>query len=65
MMIFSAIYIQQHLGRIEMHFHVFIGLAFLLLYKDLIPLLTATLTALHHLAFSYCQFYDVKSLMFL
>jgi hypothetical protein len=29
MMLFSLIYIQQHLGRIEMHFHVFIAMAIL------------------------------------
>lgn len=32
MMLFSLIFIQQHLGRIEMmHFHVFIGMAMLTL----------------------------------
>ena len=32
-MVFSSIFIQQHLGRIEMHFHVFIAMALLTLYK--------------------------------
>lgn len=55
-MLFSALYIQQSLGRIEYHFHVFIGLAFLIRYKDLRPLLAAVVTtALHHMIFSYCQ----------
>lgn len=55
--IFSALYIQQHLGRIEMHFHVFIGLAILTVYKDSIPLLTAaTAVIAHHFLFNYLQF---------
>jgi signal transduction histidine kinase/CheY-like chemotaxis protein len=57
LMFFSAIFIQQHLGRIEMHFHVFIALAILTIYKDLIPMLLASLvTAIHHLFFNYLQF---------
>lgn len=55
--IFSALYIQQHLGRIEMHFHVFIGLAILTIYKDTIPLLVAaTAVIAHHFLFNYLQF---------
>lgn len=55
--IFSALYIQQHLGRIEMHFHVFIGLAILTVYKDSIPLLTAAVAVIaHHFLFNYLQF---------
>ena len=55
-MLFSALYIQQSLGRIEYHFHVFSGLAFLIRYKDIRPLVAAVLTiALHHLVFNYCQ----------
>lgn len=55
-MLFSAVFIQQHLGRIEMHFHVFIGLAILTIYKDLRPMLLASLvTAIHHLVFNYLQ----------
>ncbi|HEX5710860.1 MAG TPA: ATP-binding protein [Sulfuricurvum sp.] len=55
--IFTALYIQQHLGRIEMHFHVFIGLAMLTIYKDAIPLLTAAAAVIaHHFLFNYLQF---------
>ncbi len=56
LMLFSALYIQQSLGRIEYHFHVFIALALLIRYKDLRPLLAAVVTiATHHLVFSLCQ----------
>lgn len=55
--IFTALYIQQHLGRIEMHFHVFIGLAILTIYKDTIPMLiAATAVIAHHFLFNYLQF---------
>ncbi len=61
MMLFSLIYIQQHLGRIEMHFHVFIALAILSIYKDIVPVFIAAMTTiLHHLVFSYLQFYEVS-----
>ncbi|MCX6051917.1 MAG: EAL domain-containing protein [Campylobacterales bacterium] len=61
MMLFSVIYIQQYLGRIEMHFHVFIAMAILTLYKDIFPLLiAATTTVLHHLIFNYLQLYEVS-----
>lgn len=56
LMFFSAIFIQQHLGRIEMHFHVFIGLAILTIYKDLRPMLLASLVIIiHHFMFNYLQ----------
>lgn len=43
-MAFSGLYIQQGLGRIEMHFHVFAGLALVTCYKSLIPLVAAVVT---------------------
>ena len=56
LMLFSALFIQQSLGKIEIHFHVFAGLALLLRYRDMKPLLAGVVTiALHHLAFNYCQ----------
>lgn len=62
-MLFSAIFIQQHLGRIEMHFHVFIALAFLIRYKDILPMIAGAITtAIHHLTFNYCQVYDISVL---
>lgn len=61
MMLFSLIYIQQHLGRIEMHFHVFIALAILSLYKDIVPVLVAAATTiLHHFVFNFLQLYEVS-----
>jgi len=55
-MLFTAIYIQQHLGRIEMHFHVFIGLAILTIYKDRLPMWMASATIIvHHFLFNYLQ----------
>lgn len=53
---FSALYIQQHLGRIEMHFHVFIGLAILTIYKDTLPMITASVGIIvHHFLFNWFQ----------
>ena len=61
MMLFSVIFIQQYLGRIEMHFHIFIALAILTLYKDTMPLIIAAITTiLHHIVFNYLQLYEVS-----
>jgi len=61
MMLFSVIFIQQYLGRVEMHFHIFIVMAILTLYKDIIPLVVAaTTTLLHHIIFNYLQLYEVS-----
>lgn len=61
MILFSVIYIQQYLGLIEMHFHVFIAMAILTLYKDIVPLIVAAATTiLHHLIFNYLQLYEVS-----
>lgn len=55
-MMFTAIFIQQHLGRIEMHFHVFIGLAILTIYKDTRPMLMASVAIIaHHFLFNWLQ----------
>lgn len=60
-MLFSVIFIQQYLGQIEMHFHVFIAMAMLTLYKDIYPLLIAAVTTiLHHIIFNYLQLYEVS-----
>ena len=56
LMAFSALMIQCQLGRIEMHFHIFGALAFLLVYRDYKSLIPAALAiALHHASFNYCQ----------
>lgn len=58
---FSIITIQQHLGRIEMHFHIFIVLSFLTRYKDLMPVtIGALFVIVHHLIFNYLQLYNVS-----
>jgi len=52
----SFILIQQHLGRIEMHFLIFVLLAFLVIYQDVLPMLAASLTvAIHHFLTNYLQ----------
>lgn len=49
-MAFSVLLIHLTNGRIETHFHVFVSLAFLAVYRDVRPVLLATvLTALDHL----------------
>ena len=56
LMIFAALQIQQSHGMTEMHFSIFVMLAFLLVYRDWIPLLlAAALIAAHHLAFDAMQ----------
>jgi serine phosphatase RsbU (regulator of sigma subunit) len=59
---FSAIFIQQHLGRIEMHFHIFLVLPILMRYKqDVLPVIAAgAATCVYHLVFNYCQVYGVQ-----
>lgn len=57
---FSFIYIQQHLGHIEMHFHIFIALAILTIYKDILPMLMATtVVLLHHFGFNWMQSHNI------
>ena len=48
-MTYAALFIHQYHGLIEMHFSVFVLLAFLLFYRDWRPVATAAVTiALHH-----------------
>ena len=55
-MIFSALSIHQGHGMIELHFIIFVLLAFLLQYKDWIPVLVgAAVIAVHHLGFNFMQ----------
>ena len=57
---FSIIMMQQSLGRIEMHFHIFGALSFLVIYKDYkIISLGSIFIILHHLIFNYFQEYNV------
>ena len=56
LMLFSMLYIQQSLGRIEMHFHIFIAISFLTLYKDIYAVVSAAVTtSIYHLLFNYMQ----------
>ena len=56
LMLFSALFIEQNMGRIEFHFHIFAALALLIRYRDPTPLLAAAgVIATHHLVFNYCQ----------
>lgn len=55
-MAFSAIMIQAQMGRIEMHFHIFGALAFVILYRDWLPIVVgATVIAVHHLVMTALQ----------
>ena len=55
-MAFAALHIHQVHGMIEMHFEIFVLLAFLLFYRDWLPLTVAAATiAVHHLTFYLLQ----------
>ncbi|WP_353265095.1 methyl-accepting chemotaxis protein [Gemmatimonas sp.] len=55
-MAFSALFIHQAKGLIEMHFHIFASLAFLLAYRDWrVPVTAAGFIAVHHVAFHILQ----------
>ncbi|TNE74594.1 hypothetical protein EP331_01115 [bacterium] len=60
-MVDSAILIQINGGLIEMHFLIFVLLAVLILYKDILPLVVATVVVyVHHLGFSFLQGIDYR-----
>jgi methyl-accepting chemotaxis protein len=55
-MVFSALHIHQGHGMIELHFGIFVLLAFLLYYRDWMAIVTAAaVIAVHHLSFNYLQ----------
>jgi len=55
-MLFCALHIHQAHGMIEMHFGIFVLLAFLLFYRDIWPVITAAaVIAVHHLVFNFLQ----------
>lgn len=55
-MVFAALHIHQAHGLIEMHFGIFVLLAFLLYYRDWLPIVAAAaLIAVHHLSFNFLQ----------
>ena len=56
LMVFCALHIQQAMGMTELHFGIFVLLAFLLSYRDWRPIvLAAGVAAVHHLSFNYLQ----------
>jgi len=55
-MVFCALHIHQAAGRTELHFGIFVLLAFLLCYRDWSVIVAAAATAaVHHLSFNYLQ----------
>lgn len=53
---FSAMIIHQMHGMTEMHFSIFMLLAFLMWYRDWLPIVVGAVTiAVHHLSFHYLQ----------
>ena len=55
-MVMAALHINQSHGTLEMHFSIFVLLAFLIYYRDWLPILVATLViAIHHFMFFYLQ----------
>jgi methyl-accepting chemotaxis protein len=61
----SALIIHQTGGMIEMHFHIFAILAFLLLYRDWrVPVAGAVVVAVHHVLFNALQAADTGVTVF-
>lgn len=64
-MIFAALHIHQTNGLIEVHFEIFILLAFLIIYQDWRVFITAILViAVHHVSFYFMQINDVGVFIF-
>jgi signal transduction histidine kinase/CheY-like chemotaxis protein len=60
---YSVILIQQSLGRLEMHFHIFVALSFLIIYRDMKNITIASVFIIvHHLLFNYLQEYNINVL---
>ena len=56
LMIFAALHIHQAAGMTEVHFGIFVLLAFLLCYRDWsVVVVAAGVIAVHHLSFDYLQ----------
>lgn len=56
LMVFCGLHIHQAAGMNELHFGIFVLLAFLLCYRDWVVIVTAAaLIAVHHLSFNYLQ----------
>lgn len=64
-MLYSMLFIAQSGGMIEMHFHVFGSMAFLLIYRDWrLPVIAGAVIAVHHAVFNYLQLQGYPDLVF-
>lgn len=62
---YSALLIHQMGGLIEMHFHIFVSLAFFLMYRDWrVPVAAAVTVAAHHAAFHWLHLRGVPVWIF-
>ena len=65
LMVFCALNIQQGMGMSELHFGIFVLLAFLLCYQDWRVIIAAAGTAaVHHLSFNFLQEYNFGVICF-
>ncbi|HQS31610.1 methyl-accepting chemotaxis protein [Polaromonas sp.] len=56
LMVFAGLHIHQAAGTSELHFGIFVLLAFLLVYRDwVVILVAAAVIAVHHFSFNYLQ----------
>ncbi|MDO9216868.1 MAG: chemotaxis protein, partial [Lacisediminimonas sp.] len=56
LMVFAGLHIHQAAGTSELHFGIFVLLAFLLVYRNwFVILVAAAVIAVHHLSFNYLQ----------
>ncbi len=63
-MVMSALHINQSGGMLEMHFGIFVLLAFLVYYRDWLPIVVAAVViAVHHLSFFALQAQGVEVLV--
>jgi methyl-accepting chemotaxis protein len=64
-MVYSMLFIAQTGGMIEMHFHVFGAMAFLLIYRDWrLPVIAGASIAIHHAFFNWLQERGYPDLVF-
>jgi methyl-accepting chemotaxis protein len=64
-MLYSMLFIAQSGGMIEMHFHVFGAMAFLLIYRDWrLPVIAGAVIAVHHGFFNWLQTRGYPDLVF-
>ncbi|GAB3459262.1 methyl-accepting chemotaxis protein [Massilia terrae] len=65
LMLFCALNIQQTHGQIELHFGIFVLLAFLVCYQDWgVVIAAAGVVAVHHLSFNYLQQWGYPTICF-